>query len=86
MSVGLSLQGCMAAGKTTAARYLKKIWIMFLLAIVSYENSAPLLQEIKRRSWNQNTLECFVEVLKYNVCSSRMKSIYGKNANNINMF
>jgi len=59
MSVILSLQGCMAAGKTTAARYVEKNMDN---VFVSYENPAPLLQEVKRQGWDQNTLEGFVEI------------------------
>lgn len=59
MSVILSLQGCMAAGKTTAARYVENnLGNIF----VSYENPAPLLEEIKRQGWKQNTLEGFLEI------------------------
>ena len=57
----LSLQGCMAAGKTTAARHVEQ---RLPQVHVSYENPAPMLEEIRRRNLKQNTLEGFVEIQK----------------------
>jgi hypothetical protein len=59
MSVILSLQGCMAAGKTTVARYVEN---NMKDVFVSYENPIPVLEEVKRQGWIQNTLEGFVEI------------------------
>jgi hypothetical protein len=59
MSVFLSLQGCMAVGKTTAARYVEENRKDIF---VSYENPAPLLQKIKEHGWDQNTVDGFVNI------------------------
>lgn len=61
MSIILSLQGCMAAGKTTAARYVEQ---RLPQVHVSYENPAPMIEEIRRRNLKQNTPEGFVEIQK----------------------
>jgi hypothetical protein len=59
MSIILSLQGSMAAGKTSAARYVEK---NLPDVFVSYENPAPLLNEIKTRKLDKYTNEGFIEI------------------------
>ncbi len=49
----------MAAGKTTAAKFVEN---HLNNVFVSYENPAPMLQEIKRQGWNQSTLDGFIEI------------------------
>lgn len=54
----LSLQGCMAVGKTTAARYLKQHCQQVQ---VCFEDNAAVLAEIKRRGLNKN---CYADYLE----------------------
>lgn len=56
MSLVLSLQGCMAVGKTTAARYAQSRLPSFF---VSYENPVPVFAEVTRRGLPQDTPEGF---------------------------
>ena len=55
----LSLQGCMAVGKTSAADYLKK-HAPYLH--VQFEDTSELINEITRRQLDKNTFEDFVEI------------------------
>ena len=55
----LSLQGCMAVGKTSAADYLKE-HAPYLH--VQYEDTNALIKEITRRQLDKNTFEGFVEI------------------------
>ena len=48
----LSLQGCMAVGKTTAARYLEQHCQQVQ---VCFEDNAAVLAEIKQRGLNKNS-------------------------------
>ena len=50
----LSLQGCMAVGKTTAIRYLQK---HAPYVNVSYEINTEIMDEIKRRHLDKNKYE-----------------------------
>jgi len=59
MAVIFSLQGCMAVGKTTAAKYVEE---NMPSVFVSYENPAPMLSEVKQRGLQQNTFEGFTEI------------------------
>lgn len=59
MSIILSLQGCMASGKTTAAKYVES---NSNNVYVSYENPSPLLKEIKEHGWDKNAFDGFVEI------------------------
>lgn len=49
----LSLQGCMAVGKTTAARYLEQHCQQVQ---VCFEDNAAVLAEIKQRGLNKEQL------------------------------
>lgn len=61
MPLFLSLQGSMAAGKTTAARYLEAC----LPEIhVSYEANQSVIKEIRRRGLNKNKYEDYLEIQK----------------------
>ena len=53
----LSLQGCMAVGKTTAARYLEQHCQQ-----VCFEDNAAVLAEIKQRGLNKNSYADYLEI------------------------
>lgn len=55
----LSLQGCMAVGKTTAARYLEQHWQQVQ---VCFEDNAAVLAEIKQRGLNKNSYADYLEI------------------------
>lgn len=55
----LSLQGCMAVGKTTAVRYLQK-HAPFIN--ISYEINTDVIEEIKHRQLNKNVYEDYLEI------------------------
>ena len=55
----LSLQGCMAVGKTTAARYLQAHDPQLH---VCFEDNAAVLAEIKRRGLNKNCYADYLEI------------------------
>ena len=57
MSILLSLQGGMAAGKSTAARFAENAlpWL-----VVDYENPIPVWKEVERLGLFENTCENFV--------------------------
>lgn len=57
----LSLQGCMAVGKTTAVRYLRE---NAPYVNISYENNADVIDEIKQRQLDKNIYEDYLEIQK----------------------
>ena len=57
----LSLQGCMAAGKTTAVRYLQE---HVPEIYISYEDPSAVIEEIKRRGLKQSCYEDYLEIQK----------------------
>lgn len=57
----LSLQGCMAAGKTTAVRYLQD---NAPYIHISFEANADVVDEVKRRGLDKNELEDYIEIQK----------------------
>ncbi len=61
MSLILSLQGCMAVGKTTAVRYLQQ---NAPYINISYEINSDVVEEVKRRNLNKNVYEDYLEIQK----------------------
>jgi hypothetical protein len=59
MPINLTLQGSMAAGKSTAVQYVARHCPGLH---ISYENVAPMLAEIKFRGLNQIDRDGFVEI------------------------
>lgn len=57
----LSLQGCMAVGKTTAVRYLQE---HAPYVRVSYEDNSDVIAEIKNRGLDKNRYEDYLEIQK----------------------
>ena len=57
----LSLQGCMAVGKTTAVRYLQEN-VPYIN--ISYEINNNVIDEIKRRNLDKNNYEDYLEIQK----------------------
>lgn len=57
----LSLQGCMAVGKTTAVTYLKE---NAPYVHISYEANADILRQIKARRLNKNNYADYLEIQK----------------------
>ncbi len=57
----LSLQGCMAAGKTTAVRYLQT---HAPYVNISYEINTDIVEEIKRRQLDKDKYEDYLEIQK----------------------
>ena len=55
----LSLQGCMAVGKTTAARSLEQHCQQVQ---VCFEDNAAVLAEIKQRGLNKNSYADYLEI------------------------
>lgn len=55
----LSLQGCMAVGKTTAVKYLQE---HAPYVNISYEINSDVLDDIKRRKLNKNIYEDYLEI------------------------
>lgn len=55
----LSLQGCMAVEKTTAARYLEQHCQQVQ---VCFEDNAAVLAEIKQRGLNKNSYADYLEI------------------------
>ncbi len=55
----LSLQGCMAVGKTTAVRYIEK---EAPYIHISYELNRDVVDEVKRRRLDKNTFEDYIEI------------------------
>ena len=62
----LSLQGCMAVGKTTAARYLEQHCQQVQ---VCFEDNAAVLAEIKRRGLNKNCYADYLEIQRLFFCA-----------------
>lgn len=61
MGLVLSLQGCMAAGKTTAACYLEA-HVSGLK--VFYEDNAAVIEEVRRRGLDKTVYEDYLEIQK----------------------
>lgn len=57
----LSLQGCMAVGKTTAVKYLQE---NAPYINISYETNTDIVEEVKRRQLNKNRFEDYIEIQK----------------------
>lgn len=57
----LSLQGCMAVGKTTAVKYLQK---HAPYVHINYEDNTDVIAEIKHRQLNKNTYKDYLEIQK----------------------
>ena len=57
----LSLQGCMAVGKTTALRYLES---RFPDIHVSYDTNTDVITEIRNPQLDKNTFEDYIEIQK----------------------
>ncbi|MBO7514719.1 MAG: AAA family ATPase [Lachnospiraceae bacterium] len=57
----LSLQGCMAVGKTTAVRYIQE---HAPYIHISYEINTDVIEEIKRRNLDKNRYEDYLEIQK----------------------
>lgn len=62
----LSLQGCMAVGKTTAARYLEQHCQQIQ---VCFEDNAAVLAEIKQRGLNKNSYADYLEIQRLFFCA-----------------
>ena len=54
----LSLQGCMAVGKTTAVRYLQE---NATYININYEVNRDIVEEVKRRKLDKNVYEDYLE-------------------------
>ena len=67
----LSLQGCMAVGKTTAVCYLQK---NAPYINISYEVNSDIVEEVKRRKLDKNVYEDYLEIVNklYNSYFSRI--------------
>ncbi len=57
----LSLQGCMAVGKTTAIKYLQE---NAPYINISYEINTDVIEEVKRRKLDKNLYEDYLEIQK----------------------
>ena len=57
----LSLQGCMAVGKTTAVKYLQQ---NAPYINISYEINSDIVEEVKNRHLNKNKYEDYLEIQK----------------------
>ena len=57
----LSLQGCMAVGKTTAIRYLQE---HAPYINISYEDNTDVIEEVKRRGLDKNKYSDYLEIQK----------------------
>ena len=57
----LSLQGCMAVGKTTAVNYLKQ---NAPYINISYEVNDDVIAEVNRRNLDKNVYEDYLEIQK----------------------
>ncbi len=57
----LSLQGCMAVGKTTAVRFLQE---NAPYVNISYENNDDVINEVKRRQLDKSNYEDYLEIQK----------------------
>ena len=61
MAMVLSLQGCMAVGKTAAAKYLQQHAPDIN---ISYESNADVIEQIRHRKLNKNRYGDFIEIQK----------------------
>lgn len=61
MSLILSLQGCMAVGKTTAVKYIER---HASYINISYETNNDIVEQVKLRSLDKNTFEGYIEIQK----------------------
>lgn len=61
MALVLSLQGCMAVGKTTALRYLQQ---RASHIYVSLEDTAEVVSEVRRRGLHKNVYPEYLEIQK----------------------
>lgn len=59
MSIVLSLQGSMAVGKTTAARYVGE---QLPQVLVSYEDPFPVVEQVKKLGLDKSTFVGFTEI------------------------
>ena len=57
----LSLQGCMAVGKTTAVRFIQE---NAPYIHISYEINTDVVDEVKRRKLDKNKFEDYIEIQK----------------------
>lgn len=57
----LSLQGCMAVGKTTAVKYIQA---NAPYINISYEINSDIVEEVKRRNLDKNKYEDYLEIQK----------------------
>lgn len=57
----LSLQGCMAVGKTTAVQYIQE---NAPYINISYEINSDIVEEVKRRNLDKNIYEDYLEIQK----------------------
>lgn len=57
----LSLQGCMAVGKTTAVKYIQS---NAPYINISYEMNSDIVEEVKRRNLDKNKYEDYLEIQK----------------------
>ncbi|MGN1472725.1 MAG: hypothetical protein ACI4WZ_01515 [Eubacteriales bacterium] len=57
----LSLQGCMAVGKTTAVKYIQE---NAPYINISYEINSDIVEEVKRRNLDKNIYEDYLEIQK----------------------
>ena len=62
MSLILSLQGCMAVGKTTALNY---IYENVPYVKISYDINTDIMEQIKSRKLNKNQYEDYLEIQKF---------------------
>ena len=61
MPLILSLQGCMAVGKTTAVKYLES-YAPYIN--ISYEENNDVVEQVKLRSLDKNAFEDYIEIQK----------------------
>jgi hypothetical protein len=61
MSIILSLQGCMAAGKTAAVHYIKN---NAPYVNISYETNTSTIDQIKSRHLDKNVFKDYIEIQK----------------------
>ena len=61
MSIILSLQGCMAVGKTTAVKYIQR---HVPYVNISYEINNDIIEQVKSRRLDKNTFEDYIEIQK----------------------
>lgn len=59
MSIVLSLQGCMAAGKTTAVKYIQS---QAPYVNISYEINTDIIEQVKSRHLDKNIFEDYIKI------------------------